>query len=397
MIGPSANGGGSGRSVAEMADDMIERGVRRVHVLAWRDFDDDEAGGSEDHANEFMTRWQAAGLSVLHRTSHAAGRPDTDTRNGYDVVRRGGRYTVFPRTMVSELTHRMGEYDALVEIWNGVPWMSPVWCRKPRILILHHVHGPMWNQMFPAPVAALGRFLETRLAPPFYRRTPTVTTSTDTHEELLHLGWRPDMVTTGPVGVDPFFSPGGEKTTHPSVLAVGRQAPVKRFENLLEQVARARVRVPSLTLTLVGSGPENERLRAWVRDHDADWVTFAGKVSRDELRDHYRRSWLIASASLAEGWGLVLTEAAGCGTPAVASDISGHRCSVLNGSTGLLAPVDSMGDSIADVLLDDVLRHRLSVAAEARARTLTWEALAAGVLEPLWRQVVNRGSGGSHS
>lgn len=385
------------RSVAEMAADMIGLGVRRVHVLAWRDFDDDEAGGSEDHANEFMTRWQEAGLSVLHRTSRATGRPETAVRNGYDVVRRGGRYSVFPRTMISELAHRMGRYDALVEIWNGVPWFSPVWCRKPRILILHHIHGPMWNQMFPAPIAALGRVLETRIAPPFYRRTPTVTTSTDTHEELLHLGWRPELVTTGPVGVDPFFSPGGEKTTSPSVLAVGRQAPVKRFEVLLEQVERARERVPDLSLTLVGSGPEHDRLRAWVDAHRADWVHFAGKVSRDELRDHYRRSWLIASASLAEGWGLVLTEAAGCGTPAVASDIAGHRCSVVDGSTGLLSPVDSMGYTIAEVLLDHALRERLSVAAEARARTLTWDALAAGVLEPLWRQVVNRAGVASSS
>ena len=385
------------RSVAEMASDMIGLGVRRVHVLAWRDFDDDEAGGSEDHANEFMTRWQEAGLSVLHRTSHAVGRPEISVRNGYDVVRRGGRYSVFPRTMMSELTRRMGRYDALVEIWNGVPWFSPLWCRKPRILILHHIHGPMWNQMFPAPVAALGRVLETRIAPPFYRRTPTVTTSSDTHEELLHLGWRPELVTTGPVGVDPFFSPGDWKTPEPSVLAVGRQAPVKRFEVLLEQVERARVRVPELTLTLVGSGPEHDRLRQWVDAHHADWVRFAGKVSREELRDHYRRSWLIASASLAEGWGLVLTEAAGCGTPAVASDIAGHRCSVINGSTGLLSPVDSMGDTIADVLLDHALRERLSIAAEARARTLTWDALAAGVLEPLWRQVVNRAAASSSS
>lgn len=379
-----------------MAADMIGLGVRRIHVLAWRDFDDPEAGGSEDHANEFMTRWQEAGLSVLHRTSSARGRSAVDTRNGYDVVRRGGRYSVFPRTMVSESTGRMGPYDALVEIWNGVPWFSPVWCRKPRILVLHHIHGPMWDQMFPRPVAALGRLLETRIAPPFYRRTPTVTTSTDTHDELLHLGWRPELVTTGPVGVDPFFCPGGTKTVHPSVLAVGRQAPVKRFDLLLREVRDARRRVPDLTLTLVGSGPEQDRLRAWVRDNDAEsWVRFAGRVSRDELRDEYRRAWVVVSASIAEGWGLALTEAAGCGTPAVVTDISGHRCSVIDRETGLLAPVDSLGDRIADVLLDQNLRMRLGSAAETRARTLTWEALAAGVLEPLWRQVVNRAGGGS--
>lgn len=371
-----------------MVADMVDRDVRRVHVLAWRDLDDDEAGGSENHADEFMRRWQDAGLSVMHRTSHAVGRPSVDVRHGYDVVRRGGRMTVFPRVAISETLGRMGPYDALVEIWNGVPWLSPIWCRKPRILILHHIHGPMWNQMFPKPIAALGRTIETRLAPPLYRRTPTVTTSTDTHEELMHLGWKPEMVTTGPVGVDDFFSPGGDKTTHPSILAVGRQAPVKRFLDLLEQVRRTRERVPNVTLTLVGDGPERGSIEAWIRDHDASWVTLTGRVERTVLRDHYRRSWIVASASLAEGWGLALTEAAGCATPAVATDISGHRCSVLHDRTGILAPLTELGDAMAAVLSDEVLRKRLSTEAVRRARTLTWDALAVGVLEPLHGQIV---------
>lgn len=379
---------GDGERLRAMVTEMANRGVRRVHVLAWRDLDDAEAGGSENHADEFMRRWQEAGLSVMHRTSRAVGRPRVDQRHGYDVVRRGGRMSVFPRVAVSETLGRMGPYDALVEIWNGVPWLSPVWCRKPRILILHHIHGPMWNQMFPRPIAALGRAIETRLAPPLYRRTPTVTTSTDTHEELLHLGWKPELVTTGPVGVDDFFSPGGPKTDHPSVLAVGRQAPVKRFVDLLEQVRVARGRVPNLTLTLVGDGPERGAIEEWVRAHEATWVTLAGRIGREELRDHYRRSWIVASASLAEGWGLALTEAAGCGTPAVATDISGHRCSVLHDRTGILAPLERLGDSIAEVLANDGLRARLSRDAESRARTLTWDALAVGVLEPLHAQVV---------
>lgn len=371
-----------------MVADMVDRDVRRVHVLAWRDLDDDEAGGSENHADEFMRRWQEAGLSVMHRTSHAVGRPSVDVRHGYDVVRRGGRMTVFPRVAISETLGRMGPYDALVEIWNGVPWLSPIWCRKPRILILHHIHGPMWNQMFPKPIAAVGRTIESRLAPPLYRRTPTVTTSTDTHEELIHLGWKPELVTTGPVGVDDFFSPGGDKTTHPSILAVGRQAPVKRFLDLLEQVRRTRERVPNVTLTLVGDGPERGSIEAWIRDHDASWVTLTGRVERTVLRDHYRRSWIVASASLAEGWGLALTEAAGCATPAVATDISGHRCSVLHDRTGILAPLNELGDAMAVVLSDEVLRKRLSTEAVRRARTLTWDALAVGVLEPLHGQVV---------
>jgi hypothetical protein len=102
------------RSIEELATELIGNGVRRVHVLAWRDLDDPDAGGSEVHADEFMRRWAAAGLEVLHRTSFAEGLPDAAVRNGYDVVRKGSRYSVFPRTVVSELTRRMSRYDALV-------------------------------------------------------------------------------------------------------------------------------------------------------------------------------------------------------------------------------------------------------------------------------------------
>ena len=75
------------------------------------------------------------GLDIVHRTSAAVGQPATADRNGYRVVRRGSRYSVFPRTIASELTRRMGRYDALVEVMNGVPFFSPVWCRRPRIAV----------------------------------------------------------------------------------------------------------------------------------------------------------------------------------------------------------------------------------------------------------------------
>ena len=178
-------------------EDLKARGIRRIHVLGWRDLDDPDAGGSEGHAHEFMRRWAARGLDVTHRTSHAAGHPAVAERAGYRVIRRGSRYSVFPRTIASELTRRMGPSDALVEIWNGVPWMSPVWYRRPRITVLHHVHGPMWDQILPGPFAAAGRVMESRLAPPFYRSGLTITPSDATRDELLELGF-------GPIGSSPY-------------------------------------------------------------------------------------------------------------------------------------------------------------------------------------------------
>lgn len=375
--------------IQQLADDLIGQGVRRVHALAWRDLDDPDAGGSEVHADEFMRRWAEAGLDVLHRTSAAVGQPAESERNGYQVIRRGSRYSVFPRAIASELTRRMGRYDALVEIWNGVPWMSPVWCRRPRITFLHHVHGPMWDQILPGPLAAFGRALETKLAPPFYKRGLTVTPSDATREELIEIGFRPDRVVAVPNGTDPRFSPGGSKSEQPSIIAVARLAPVKRFGLLLDAVAEARRSVPDLTLTIVGDGPSADELRRKIAEMDAaNWVTLAGRIDHDDLVDMYRSAWIVASASLAEGWGLSLTEAAGCGTPAVATDIRGHRSSVVDGVTGVLATPNDLGAAIARVLSDHDLRASLATAARRRVEQMTWDATAAGVLRQLHRVAV---------
>jgi glycosyltransferase involved in cell wall biosynthesis len=378
-------------TIQQLADDMSALGARRVHVLAWRDLDDPDAGGSEVHADEFMRRWAAAGLEITHRTSAAAGKPATATRNGYRVIRRGSRYSVFPRAVGSEWIRLMGAYDALVEVWNGVPWMSPVWCRKPHITFLHHVHGPMWDQLLPRPLAGVGRALEARFAPPFYRRSLTLTPSEATRDDLLGLGFRADRVVAVNNGVDPMFQPGGQRSEFPLALCVGRLAPVKRQGDLIDAAVIARRRVPDMQLKIVGDGPLRPALEARVAAQGAtEWITFAGRLSHAELVAEYQRAWLVSSASLAEGWGLTVTEAAACGTPAVATDVSGHRSSVVDGVTGTLVPLNRLGDAMADLLLDDQRRNRFADAALARARTLTWDASARSILAALHCQVSGR-------
>lgn len=372
-------------------DDLVRRGVRRVHVYAWRDLDDPDAGGSEVHADEFMRRWADAGLDVTHRTSAAVGLPATATRNGYRVIRRGSRYSVFPRTVVAELAGRMGPSDALVEIWNGVPWFSPVWYRRPRVIMLHHVHGPMWDQIFPGPIAGLGRALETRIAPPLYRRALTVTPSEATRGELLELGFRPDRVVAVNNGVDPFFSPGPGRTATPSLLAVGRLAPVKRFELVIDAAIEARRTVPDLTLTIVGDGPLRGELQARIDAAGAgEWIRLAGHVTRHELVAHYRAAWLVVSGSLAEGWGLSLTEGAACGTPCVATDIRGHRSSVRDGVSGLLVAPDRLAAAIAAVVTSPTRLAALREGALQWASELTWDASALGMTKALHAEVVRR-------
>ena len=169
----------------KLGDLAASAGLRRVHLLAWRDLADVEAGGSEVHAAEIARLWAEAGIEVTMRTSYAQGHPPEGVRDGYTVIRKAGRYLVFPRAALAEATGRHGPRDGLVEIWNGMPFLSPVWDRGPRIVWLHHVHGAMWKMVLPPKLAGLGDLIESRLAPPLYRRTRVITLSNSSKREMV--------------------------------------------------------------------------------------------------------------------------------------------------------------------------------------------------------------------
>lgn len=364
----------------------LEIGLKRVQVLAWRDFEDPEAGGSELHAHRVASAWARAGIDVSLRSSAAPGQKSVTTRAGYQVVRKSGRYGVFPRSALSGLAGRRGRPDGIVEIWNGMPFFTPLWARCPRIVLLHHVHAAMWRMVLPPRLAGLGEFVELRMAPPLYRHSRVLTLSPSSRQEILSmLGLDPARVSVVPPGVDERYGPGGTKSPVPLVVAVGRLVPVKRLELLIDAAARARKDVPDLRLLVIGEGYERPDLEAKIRAIDAtSWIELPGHVSDEELADAYRRAWVVASTSLREGWNMTITEAGACGTPAVVSDIAGHRDSLTDGVSGLLVdPGDEFADALVDVLSSTELRERLGRGAAARARSLTWEATAASVLSAL--------------
>ncbi len=393
----AAPGDSRSRSATSSAAEVLasvaaDAGLKRIHFVAWRDLDDPEAGGSELHAHMVASRWAAAGLDVTFRTSAVPDAPAALGRDGYRVLRRSGRYAVFPGAAWEgiRMGHRPG--DALVEIWNGMPFLSPLWYRGPRIVFLHHVHAEMWGMVLPPMLARAGDLMERRVAPRFYRRSRVVTLSESSRDEIVEmLGLAPERVTVAPPGVDPGYTPGGQRSPVPLVVAVGRLVPVKRFDVLLRALAALKTHHPALRAAVIGDGYERGSLEA-LRDElgATDWIELPGRVSDAELVDWYRRAWVVASSSVREGWGMTLTEAAACGTPAVATAIAGHDDAVLDGESGLL--VGDRADLTAAlhrVLGDDVLRSRLSKGALARARWFTWDATARRALEALAEEAVD--------
>ena len=378
-------------------------GIRRIETYAWRDLDDAEAGGSELHADEIFRRWAGVGIDIVHRTS-TADEPREFQRHGYRVVQRGGRFDVFARVALRQACRRRPVDTATIEIWNGVPWLAPVWAPRRRMVWMHHVHREMWAEALPRPFDAVGRTVETRLAPLLYRRSMFATLSESSADDIEELGIDRSRIAVVPPGVHERFRPdAARRSHHPHVVVVGRLAPVKRQRLALDALEQARRSVPELTVDLVGDGPDRGVVQAWVDEHDAGgWVHLRGRVSDDELVEAYQRAWLVLSASYAEGWGMSLTEAGACATPAVATDIAGHRGSAIAGVTGLLVadPDDvagALGRGVVELMHDGSLRASMGAAALAHAQGLSWDAVATRHLDLLTDQVLRSTAGPTRS
>lgn len=371
---------------AKIGDLAAESGVQRVELVAWRDLDHPEAGGSEIHAARIAERWAAAGIDVRLVVSRSPGAPRESARDGYNVLRPAGRYGIFPVAGAGRFVGSRREADATVEIWNGMPFFSPLWARQPRVVFLHHVHDRMWDLVLPRSLAAVGRLVERRVAPPLYRTTPVVTLSESSRDAIVGvLGLHPGQVTVVPPGVDESFVPGSRRSPDPLVVAVGRLVRYKRFDRLIEVLVRLRERHPGLRAVIAGEGFERPALEALITSHGAtEWIRLPGRIADAELIDLYQRAWVLASTSAYEGWGLTISEAAACATPAVVSAIPGHSDAVLHGVTGFLAEPGLEMEHQLDLLLrDPLIRRRMQRSAREHSSTLTWDRSAVGTMQVL--------------
>jgi glycosyltransferase involved in cell wall biosynthesis len=170
----------------------------------------------------------------------------------------------------------------------------------------------------------------------------------------------PEKVTVTPNGVDPSFSPGGERDGY--LLFVGA---IQRRKDPLAALEAAR----SVGLPLVVAGPEKEpALARRLREGGAD---LRGYVSKTELADLYRGAAALVLPSRFEGFGLPVLEAMACGTPVVAAPEP-----ALREVAGDAAVYAEDGDFAAAVgrALDE--RERLSAAGLERSRLFSWRETA---------------------
>ncbi len=191
------------------------------------------------------------------------------------------------------------------------------------------------------------------------------------------------------------FAPAPEPEGTPVAVMVSRMLWDKGVGELVEAARLLKERKAPVEVVLVGPpDPENpasiseSQLREWEASGEVAWWG-----ERSDIAQIWAKSHIAVLPSHREGLPKSLLEAAACGRPMVATDVSGCREVVRPGETGLLVPPrdpESLADALERLAADPELRRRMgSAARELVERELSQEAVVEQTMA-LYRELLPR-------
>ena len=208
------------------------------------------------------------------------------------------------------------------------------------------------------------------------RVTHYVANSQITRDRIQQTYGRDSVIVHPPVEVNRFQI--GEPEDF--MLVVMELVRHKRVELALEAAKRA-----GRPIKVVGTGPDLERLQALHGDH----AEFLGRVNDAGLTQLYSRAAALIVPNVEE-FGIAAVEAQAAGRPVVAVNAGGVRETVIDGTTGVLVPVDDL-DALTEALREtdfarfspeEIRAHAHGFSTEAFQQRFTAEVERLAALDP---------------
>ena len=352
-----------------------------ILFLNWRDITHPQAGGCELHLHEIGKRLVEAGHSVSLFCGAYDGCEQDDEVDGIEIIRKGGAYAVYFHAAYEYLSGlRKNNYDVVVDDINGVPFFTPLYMKRPKIAILHHLVKEIFFKELPVTLRPIGYTAE-KLIPVLYGRIPFVTVSKSTKAEMVEAGIPASNIKIVHNGISGMFKPSESmKSREPHIVYLGRLKTYKQLDHLIKAVGLIKEHIKDVRLSIAGTGEAEDDLKRLVKHHGlGSTVELCGFVDEDEKLRLLQSAWLFVTPSQKEGWGLTVIEANACGVPAIAYDVPGLRDSIRDGETGILVKeknAATLAAEIANVLKNDKLRNELSEAALKWSEKFSWDKSA---------------------
>jgi glycosyltransferase involved in cell wall biosynthesis len=135
------------------------------------------------------------------------------------------------------------------------------------------------------------------------------------------------------------------------VLAVCRLVKDKNIHLLIKAICTLAKATPNVTCTIVGKGPEKQRLMRQAHKLGLDTnITFIDQLPKaSDVYAYMKAAKVFCLPTTREGFGIVTLEALGCGTPVVTTDslTNASRSFINNGHNGAIVPLNEQAIAAA--------------------------------------------------
>ncbi|MDP3918500.1 MAG: glycosyltransferase family 4 protein [Nanoarchaeota archaeon] len=352
---------------------------KTILILLFKDLKHPFAGGSIINAFKQADYWIKEGYKIIFLTPKFKGAKNTEIINNCEVYRYGGKYTSYLLFPLAYLFRFRNKVDYIIDTENGIPYFTPLYSRKKKILNVMHIHKDVFFIELPKYIAWIPYLLEVYLMPLIYRNTPVVTISKATKQELCKIGFKEKNISISYCGIDHEKVTQHKKFKEPTLLYMARVEKYKRITKLIDLFEK--LNYPNSQLIIAGGGRDLSTVKERAAKSPLkDRIQVLGKVSEEEKFKLFSKSWLYVTTSMAEGWGLTVIEANASGTPALAFNVPGLNESIQNGVNGFVVNTDEefiekMQQFLSkEIILKGMVKH---------SKQFTWENTAKSTLQSL--------------
>lgn len=168
-----------------------------------------------------------------------------------------------------------------------------------------------------------------------------------------------------------------------NILFVGvldKEHNYKGLEYLIEATAIVKIKIPNLTLNIVGRGNNIDFYKKCVRENSlSENVVFHESVSEKKLPEYYQTADILVLPSYnnSEGFGIVLIEAGACAIPVIGTTVGGIPHVIIDNNTGILVPpkdVIKLSQAMHKILSNRKFAKELGINGYKRVlNEFTWE------------------------
>lgn len=351
-----------------------------ILIYNWKDLKNPFVGGAEIITFEYAKRLVKDGHEVTWFCRAFKGGKNEEMVDGVKIIRRGNVLSTY---LEGYRYYRslLEKPSLVIDMLNTIAWQTPLYVREPAkaVQYVNQLAKEVFDYNLRPPLSWIGKFVESfQLIP--YHNFPVVTYAQSTVDDLAAWGYNRQKIQTFRLGLDHERYQPGKKADYPLFLQVSRMVAMKRPDLTVQAFAEVVKKYPKARLALVGTGPFKEKINQLVAQlsltqsvlmPDKD-ILFFERHTGDQKVKLMQEAWCFVHPSVKEGWGMVLTEAAACGTPSIATAVTGQVDAIKDGETGLLLPKNPSSTELAQAMIkmieEPALRERLS------RNCLTWAA-----------------------